>query len=145
MDGIKAFISAGGDDIYVSQLELKTPLGPLSFPSIGWSSAQVEIEIKKSEVIFKSLRLGKPNDDFNIQMQGSGALGFSYGGRPQLTSYNLELQIDLGKDFPLRILDLMFSDYKEDKGGFYRYSVRLIGRGNQFPNMEKLDGFTLEN
>ena len=78
-------------------------------------------------------------------MKGSGSLNFSYRGLPYLSSYNLELQIDLDKEFPLRILDLMFSAYKEDKGKFYRYSVRLIGRGSQMPNMEKLENFTLED
>ncbi|MCZ0931800.1 MAG: hypothetical protein OXJ52_01435, partial [Oligoflexia bacterium] len=121
------------------------PLGPLNLPPIDWSSVKAEVEIKESEVIFKNLRLGESRDDFKIQMKGSGALSFSYRGQPRLSSYNLELQIDLNKDFPLRILDLMFSTYKEDKGDFYRYSVQLIGQGSQVPNMEKLENFTLGN
>ena len=145
VEDIKAFLKASGENIYLSKLELKTPLGPLSLPSIEWSSVLADIEVKESEVVFKSLRLGEAKDDFNIQMKGSGALSFSYSGQPRLSSYNLELQIDLDKEFPLRILDLMFSSYKEDKGSFYRYSVRLIGQGSQVPNMDKLENFTLEN
>ena len=142
---IKAFLKAIGENIYLSKLELNTPLGPLNLPPIRWRSAQVELEVKESEVVFKSLRLGESMDDFNIQLKGSGALSFSYRGQPRLSSYNLELQIDLDKEFPLRILDLMFSPYKQDKGNFYRYSLRLIGRGNQVPNMERLESFTFGN
>ena len=145
VEGIKAFLRANGKDIYLSKLELKTPLGPLNLPPINWSSVKAEIEIKESEVIFKSLSLGEEKDDFYIQMKGSGALGFSSWGQPKLSSYNLKLKIDLDKDFPLRILDLMFSPYKEDKGSFYRYSVQLIGSGSQVPNMEKLENFNLED
>ena len=135
---VKASLKAEGEDIYLSKLELSTPLGPLNLPAIQWSAIKADIEVKESEVIFKSLRLGLDKDDFNIQMKGSGALAFSYNKRPRLRSYNLELKINLAKDFPLRILDLMFSNFKEDKGDFYRYSLRLIGQGSQVPKMEKL-------
>ena len=142
LEAIKAFLRIEGENISLSQLELQTPLGPLNLPPIEWKSAQVDFEVKESEVIFKKLQLGEPTDDLYIKMKGSGALAFSYRGQPRLNSYNLELQIDLDKDFPLRILDLMFSAYKEDKGEFYRYSVQLIGQGNQVPNMEKLESFS---
>ena len=145
VEKIKAFLKANGENINLSKLELKTPLGPLNLPPIEWSSVKADIEVKESEVVFNGLRLGEAKDDFNVQMKGSGALAFSYRGQPRLNSYNLELQIDLDKDFSLRILDLMFSPYKEDKGGFYRYSVRLIGQGSQVPKIEKLESFNLEN
>ena len=145
VEGIRAFMKANGKGISLSQLELQTPLGPLSLPPIEWSSVSVDVEVKESEIIFKSLRLGSDKDDFNIQMKGSGALSFTYSGQVRLISYNLELKIDLDKEFPLRILDLTFAPYKEDKGSFYRYSLRLIGQGSQVPHMEKLENFTLEN
>ena len=145
VEEIKTSLKTSGENIYLSKLELRTPLGPLNLPPIKWSSISADMEVKESEVLFKSLRLGEAKDDFYVQMKGSGALAFSYRGRPYLSSYNLELQIDLKKDFPLKILDLMFAVYREDKGDFYRYSLRLIGQGNQVPNMEKLENFSLEN
>ena len=138
-EDIKANLKAEGLNIYLSKLELQTPLGPLNLPPIEWSSVKLDLEVKDSELLFKDLRLGQAKDAFNMQMKGSGALAFSYRGQPRLSSYNLELKIDLDKAFPLRILDLMFSSYREDKGDFYRYSLRLIGQGSQVPNMEKLE------
>ena len=145
VEKIKASLDSIGENIYLSSLKLKTPLGPLNLPPINWSSIKASAEVKESEVIFKGLRLGEAKDDFYVKMKGSGALDFSYTGQPRLRAYNLELQIDLNKNFPLRILDLMFGSFKEDKGDFYRYKLRLIGEGSQVPNMEKLDSFSLNN
>ncbi|MCY4321257.1 MAG: hypothetical protein OXC37_02475 [Bdellovibrionaceae bacterium] len=141
VENIKASLQASGKDIYLSKLELQTPLGPLNLPTIEWSSISIDIEVKESELLFKTLRLGESKDDFNMQIRGSGGLAFSSRFQPILNSYNLELQIDLSKQLPIKILDLMFSSYKEDKGSFYRYSVRLMGQGSQVPRMEKLESF----
>lgn len=137
---LKAFLSLKGKDILLSQTEIHTPLGPLSFPPIQWKEGEVVLRLKEGEVIFQTFRLGSSSDDFIIQMKGSGAVFFSYG-RVRLNSYNVQLQIDVAKSFQMSLLDLMFAGYKEDKGSFYRYRLRLTGQGNQVPNMEKLTEF----
>ena len=132
-----AFFNLEGENIHLSKTEISTPLGPLGFPPIRWGKVEVVSHLKEGEVVFKIFRLGSPSDDFIIQMKGSGSVFFSYG-TIRLNSYNIQLQIDVNKDFKMNILDLIFAGYKEDKGGFYRYSLRMTGQGNQVPHMEKL-------
>ena len=136
----KASFNLKGENIRLSQTEIHTPLGPLSFPPIYWKQGEVVSLLKDGELIFKTLHLGSPSDDFIIQMKGSGAIFFSYG-KIHLNSYDIQLQIDADKDLQMSLLDLMFSGYKEDKGDFYRYRLRLTGQGNQVPHMEKLSEF----
>lgn len=136
----KAFFNIEGEDIYLSKTEFKTPLGPLSLPSVQWKEASASFSLKEGELLFKNILLGSPEDQFIVRMRGSGSLFASYG-RIGLNSYDIELQIDLDKNFKMNLLDLMFAGFKEDKGSFYRYSLRMTGQGNQIPNMEKLDEF----
>ena len=137
---IEASLSLKGENIHLSKMELKTPLGPLSFPSAKWKEVEISSRLKEEEVVLKTFRWGAPSDDLIIQIKGSGSVGFIYG-RVRLNSYNIQMQIDVDKDFQIPILDLMFAEYKEDKGEFYRYRLRVTGQGNQVPNMEKLDEF----
>ena len=65
-------------------------------------------------------------------MRGTTSLSLSYG-KLRLNSYNIQLQMDVNKDFKMSLLNLMFVGYKEDKGDFDRYQLRLLGRGNQLP------------
>lgn len=136
----EASFNLKGENIQLSKMELKTPMGPLSFPSVKWKEVEVVSQLKEEEVVLKTFRWGSPSDDLIIQIRGSGSIGFIYG-RVRLNSYNIQLQIDVDKNFQIPILDLMFADHKEDKGGGYRYRLRMTGQGNQVPNMEKLDKF----
>jgi len=136
----EASLSLKGENIQLSKMELKTPLGPLSFPSAKWKEVEVVSQLKEEEVVVKTFRWGSPSDNLIIQIKGSGSVGF-VDGRVRLNSYNIQLQIDVNKDFQIPILDLMFAEHKENKGEFYRYRLRITGRGNQVPNMEKLDEF----
>ena len=79
-------------------------------------------------------------DPLRIKMKASGSLFASYG-TVRLNSYDIQLQIDTRKDFQMSLLDLMFAAHKEDKGGFFRYMVRLTGQGKQVPHIEKLAEF----
>ena len=134
---VSASLILKGKDIYLSKIELKTPLGPLSLPPIRWTESSGVFALKEGELVFKNILLGAPSDDLIVRMKGSSSVFFSYG-RLRLNSYDIQLQIDLDKDFQMNLLDLMFAGYKEDRGSFYRYSLRMTGRGNQIPNMEKL-------
>lgn len=136
----KAEWNLQGSGIHLSEMELKTPLGPLNLPSIHWGEGEALISLKEGELVLKKLRLGVPADDFIIQMKGSGSVFYSYG-RLRLNSYDIQLQMDVNKNFRTSLLDLMFAGYKEDRGKFYRYSLRMTGQGNQVPNMEKLSKF----
>ena len=140
VEKIKANFSLKGNSIRLSKTELDTPLGPLNLPPVFWSEGEMDLVLKEGELLFKTFRLGSPKDNFIIQMKGSGAVSFSFG-KVRLNSYNVQLQIDVNKNFKMHILDLMFAGYKEDKGSFYRYLLQMTGRGNQMPNMEKLDKF----
>ena len=136
----KASFSLKGENIQFSKMELKTPMGPLSFPSAKWKEVEVVYQLKEEEIVFKTFRWGSPSDDLIIQMKGSGSVGFAFR-RVRVNSYNIQLQIDVDKNYQIPILDVMFAEYKEDKGGFYRYRLRMTGQGNQVPNMEKLEEF----
>ncbi len=142
MEDITASFNLKGKNIRLSRAEFQVPpLGHLSLPSVKWSEAEVVSHLKEGDIVFKVFRWGAPTDDVVIQMKGSGSIMSVYG-RVRLNSYNVQLQIDVSKNFQMRnMLDLMFADYKEDKGSFYRYRLRLAGQGNQFPNMEKLTEF----
>ena len=129
-----------GRDIKLSQTQIPTPFGPLNLPSVQWKRGELEIKLKEGELVFRNLILGAPSDDFLLQMKGSAALVSSYG-RLRLDSYDAQLQMDIVKDFKISLLDLMFAGFKQDKGAFYRYGVRLTGRGDQVPDMEKFPGF----
>ena len=135
-----AFFSLKGENVHLSKTEISTPLGPLSFPPIRWKKTEFVSHLKDGEVVFKTFRLGSPSDEFIIQMKGSVSVFFSYG-TIRLNSYDIQLQIDVDKTFKMNILDLIFAGYKEDKGGFYRYILRITGEGNQVPHMEKLSEF----
>ena len=135
-----AFFSLKGDDIRLSKAELTTRAGPLPFPPMQWSDIELIFHLKEGEVTFKTFRLGSPSDNLTVKMKGSAAVGFSYG-RVQLNSYNIQLQIDVDKEFKMNILELMFKGYREDKGGFYRYRLQMTGQGSQAPHMEKLSEF----
>lgn len=136
----KAFLRLTGNNIHFSQTEIPTMLGPLNFPSIKWTNGEVAFRLKEEEIVFKTFRLGAPTDDFIVQMKGSASIFSSYG-RVLFNSYNIQLQIDVNKKLQIRLLDLMFKNFKEDKTTFYRYRLRLTGRGNQVPKMEKLSEF----
>lgn len=129
-----------GSNVNLSKTELSTPMGPLNLPSILWGTVEVDFYLKEGELVLKSFRLGSPSDKLIVEMKGSSALSISYG-RVRLNSYDLQLKIDADKSFPMNLLDLMFAGYKEDKGSFYRYILRMTGRGNQVPQMEKLTEF----
>ena len=140
LEEVKAFLNLKGENIRLSQTEFHTPLGPLNFPSLFWKKGEIILQLKEAELIFKTFHLGGPSDKLIVQMKGSGAVLFSYG-KIHLNSYDIQLQIDVDKDFQMSLLDLMFAGYKEDKESFYRYRLRLIGQGNQIPKMEKLSDF----
>ena len=136
----KAFFNLTGDNIHLSQTEIPTVLGPLNFPSIKWKSGEMTLRLKEEEIVFKTFRLGAPSDYFIVQVKGSVSVFSSYG-RVRFNSYNIQLQIDVDKRLQIRLLDLMFKSFKEDKTTFYRYRLRLTGRGNQVPKMETLSEF----
>ena len=136
----KAFLNLTGNNIHLSQTEIPTMLGPLNFPSIQWKNGEVAFRLKEEEIVFKTFRLGDPTDYFIVQVKGSASIFSSYG-RVRFNSYNIQLQIDVNKKLQIRLLDLMFKNFKEDKTTFYRYRLRLIGQGNQVPKMEKLAEF----
>jgi len=138
--GMTGELNLTGENISFSELKLNTLLGPLNLPSIKWTKLEIELEIKEGELIFKTVELGGEKDDLKVKMRGSGAFR-SVRRAVRLSSYNIELQIDIDKKIPFGFLDLMFASYKEDKGDFYRYSVRMIGQGSQVPKMEKLESF----
>ena len=135
-----ADFSLKGQNIHLSQTELKTPMGPLSLPPLQWAGADIISHLKEGELVFKSFRLGEPSDKLIVRMKGSGALAFSYG-RWRLNAYDIQLQMDVDKNFKMSLLDLMFAGYKEDKGDFNRYLLRLTGKASQVPQMEKLTEF----
>ena len=137
-ESILAELNLNGGDVQLSTIQLNTFLGPLNLPPINWTKVNVEAQVKEGELIFEKVELGSSEDNLKIKMRGSGAV--SYLRRFFLSSYNIELEIDMDKDIEFSFLDLMFSGYKEDKGNFYRYSVRLIGQGSQVPKIEKLEG-----
>ena len=139
-ENIKALLNLKAENVQISKTQLNTPLGPLNLPPVFWRKAEIALQVKDGEIIFKTLQLGSASDSFIVKMKGSSSFLFSYG-RLRLNSYNFQLQMDLDKDFPSGLLDLMFANYKEDKGGFYRYKLRLTGQGNQIPDMEKLEKF----
>ena len=130
--------SSGG--VELSPYQWDSTLGPVRFPSIKWKKVEADLEIKEGELVFNKIEFGFPGDKMQVKARGSGAFTWSYG-RIRLNSYNIELQIDLKKDFNFSFLDLMFMAYKEDNEDFYRYRLRLIGEGNQVPTMEKLESF----
>ena len=138
-ESILAELSLNGENIQLSTIRLNTFLGPLNLPPINWTQVNVEAQVKEGELIFEKVELGSAKDNLKIKMRGSGAV--SYFRRFFLSSYNIELEIDMDKDMEFSFLDLMFSGYKKDKGSFYRYSVRLIGQGSQIPKIEKLESF----
>lgn len=138
--GMTGELNLTGENISFSELKLNTLLGPLNLPSIKWTNSETELEVKEGELIFKTVELGGEKDDLKVKMGGSGAFS-SVRRAVRLSSYNIELQIDIDKKIPFGFLDLMFASYKEDKGDFYRYSVRMIGQGSQVPKMEKLESF----
>lgn len=140
MQEAKAFLSLKGKNIRLSSTEIQTPLGSLSFPSIQWKEGDIISHFKEGELVFKTFRLGSPSDNLIVQMKGSGSVGFSYE-KFRLNSYNIQLQIDVNKNKEMSWLDLMLAGYKEDKGNFYRYRLRLTGKGYQIPDMEKLSEF----
>lgn len=140
MEQSKAFLSLAIQGVRLSQTEIQTHLGPLNLPPISWKEGEILMNLKEGELIFQKLRLGSPSDDFIVQVKGSGSLIYSYGS-VRLNSYDLQLQMDVDKTFPVNLLDLMFAGYKEDKGSFFRYRLRVIGQGQQVPNMEQLEEF----
>ena len=125
---VSASLNLKGKDIYLSKIELKTPLGPLSLPPIRWTEGSGVFALKEGELVFKNILLGAPSDDLIVRMKGSSSVFFSYG-RLRLNSYDIQLQIDLDKDFQMNLLDLMFAGYKKDQGSFYRYSPPDDGAG----------------
>ena len=129
----KAMLKVKGQDIALTQIELKTPIGPLSLPSISWKKASADFSLKEGELIFNEVLLGGPSDQVIVRMKGSGSLK-----NFRLKAYDIQLQIDLDKNFKMSLLDLMFAGFKEDKGDFYRYSLRITGQGSEPPDMEKL-------
>ena len=137
---VKAFLNLKGEDIRLSSAEIQTPLGALNFPPIRWKEGEIISQLKEGELVFKTFRLGAPTDNLIVQMKGSSSVGFSYG-RFRLNSYNVQLQIDVDKNMEMSWIDLMLAGYKEDKGSFYRYRLRLTGKGYQIPDMEKLSEF----
>ncbi|MBC6415864.1 MAG: hypothetical protein GDA46_05680 [Bdellovibrionales bacterium] len=128
-----------GQTIKILKLQLDTFLGPLNLPPINWTKIELNFQIKEGELIFKKVELGTSEDALNIKMKGSSS--FSYYRRLKIDSYNIALQIDLDKNLNFNFLNIMFSAYKEDKGSFDRYKVRLIGQGSQVPKMEKIESF----
>lgn len=138
--GMTGELNLTGENVSFSELKLNTLLGHLNLPSIKWTKLETELEIKEGELIFKTVELGGEKDDLKVKMRGSGAFR-SVRRAVRLSSYNIELKIDIDKKIPFGFLDLMFASYKEDKGDFYRYSVRMIGQGSQVPKMEKLESF----
>ncbi len=135
-----AFLNLKGTNVQLSGTEFKTALGPLNFPPMKWKEIEIASHLKEGELVFKTFRLGAVGDDFIVRLKGSGALLFSYG-KVRLNSYDIQLQMDVDKALSIGILDLMFANFKEDKGSFYRYSLRLRGQGHRVPNMEKLPEF----
>ena len=138
MKNIKADLKLNGEGIALSQYQWNSALGPVRFPSTQWKTVEADIELKDGELFFNKIELG--GDETLIQARGSGAFRWSYG-KFRLDSYNIELQMDISKEFQFGFLDIMFGAYKEDKDRFYRYRLRLIGEGNQVPSIEKLESF----
>lgn len=133
--------SIKGTNIHLSKMELQTPLGALSLPPIKWQKAEALILLKEGELNFKKINLGMHPDDFIVQIKGSGSLVYLYGNM-RLNSYDLQLQMDVAQSLRISsLLDLMFVGYKTTLGDKYRYSLRMMGEGNQVPNMEKLSSF----
>ena len=140
MEEVKALLNLKGENVRLSSAEIHTPLGALNFPPIQWKEGEIVSHFKEGELVFKAFRLGSPSDDLIVQMKGSSSVNFSYG-RLRLNSYNVQLQIDIDKNMEMNWLDLMLAGYKEDKGSFYRYRLRLTGQGYQIPDMETLSEF----
>ena len=140
MEKAKGYVRIEGKEISLSQTFIQTPLGPLNFPSIQWKEGELLARLKEGELLFEKINLGVFSDDFTVKMKGSLSLLFS-SGQLRFPSYNIQLQIDMDKNFQMSLLDLMFSGQKEDKGSFFRYKVRLIGQGKQVPKIEKLSEF----
>ena len=136
----KASMLLEGEKIQLLQTELKTHLGSLNLPPISWEEGEVFAHLKEGELILKKFHLGSPSDDFIVQVKGSAALKYSYGS-VQVESYDLKMQMDLDKKIPMKLLNLMFAGYKEDKGSFFRYRLRLRGQGKKVPDMEKISEF----
>ena len=136
----KASLILKGKDIQLLQTNIRTHLGSLSFPPINWKEGEISFYLKEGELVLKKFHLGSPSDDFIVQIKGSAALKYSYGS-VQVESYDLKMQIDLNKQNPMKLLNLMFAGYKEDKGSFFRYKARLKGQGRQVPDMEKISTF----
>ena len=126
--------------VQIARTLIPTPFGPLSLPPVQWKEGEVTLKLKDGELLFQKLKLGAPSDDFIIQMKGSAALASSYG-RLRLDSYDAQLQMDIVKGVKISLLDLIFPGFKQDKGKSFRYGVRLTGRGDQIPDMEKFSGF----
>ena len=136
----KASILLEGQNIQLLQTVLKTHLGSVSFPPINWKEGTISAYLKEGELVLKKFQLGSAVDDFIVQLKGTAALKYAYGFF-QAKSYDLKLQIDLDKKTPMKLLNLMFAGYKEDKGNFFRYKLRLKGQGRQVPDMEKINSF----
>lgn len=136
----KASLILEGEKVQLSQTELKTHLGSLNLPPIIWKEGEISAFLKEGELAFKTFRLGSPSDKFVIQFKGSAALKYAYGS-VRVESYDLKAQIDVDKKVPMKLLDLMFAGYKEDKGSFFRYRMRLTGTGKKVPDMEKISEF----
>lgn len=141
IENIQAGLDLKGKNLVLSKSQLNTLLGPLSLPQTKWRQAEIDLKVREGELLFEKIAIGQPGDQLLIQLKGSSAFEF-VGSRFKISSYNLELQIDLDKDLPFPFLDLIFGAYKEDKRGFDRYSLRLIGQGSDMPKMEKLEKFS---
>ena len=140
LEEITGQLSLAGKSINLSELQLSTALGPLNLPSIQWTEVDMNLEIKDGELVFNKVELGSLKDKIKIKMRGSSS--FRLVRRKVIfKSYNIELQVDLDENTAFGFLDLMFANYKEKKSNFYRYSVRLIGKGSQIPKIEKLENF----
>ena len=139
-NNIKASLKLESGGIELSPYQWDSTLGPVRLPSMEWKKLELDAEIKEGELILNKIELGTPGDKMQIKARGTGAFKWAYG-RFRLSSYNIELQIDLKKDFSFSFLDLMFIAHKQEKADFYRYQLRLIGEGNQVPTMEKLESF----
>ena len=133
-------LSLSGKNVSLSELQLNTVLGPLNLPPIKWTKLELNLRLKEGELVFKKTELGSSKDKLRVKMRGSGAFNY-FRGRFRLSSYNIELQVDMNEKMEFGFLDLMFASHKEKKSNFHRYSVRLIGKGSQVPKIEKLEKF----
>ena len=140
LEEITGQLNLAGKSINLSELKLSTALGPLNLPSIQWTEVDMNLEIKDGELVFNKVELGSLKDKIKVKMRGSSSFKLKRS-KMIFNSYNIELQIDLDENTAFGFLDLMFANYKEKKSNFYRYSIRLIGKGSQIPKIEKLENF----